>query len=200
MKSADVLRILHITRQTLVRYVKQEEIRVIRLPNGQYNYNDDDVYRKAGVKGERISVVYARVSTSKQKADLENQAETLISFCNKNGVKVSQVYKDVASGLNFDRKDFKILLEEVMSHKVSKLYITYKDRLTRVSFDLFKRLFAEFGCEIVVINENRAKSDEEEIFEDIKSMLHCFSMRMYSKRRKRKLELMGEDLRNETDI
>lgn len=64
----------------------------------------------------------------------------------------------------------------------------------------FGEIFAEFGCEIVVINENRAKSDEEEIFEDIISMLHCFSMRMYSKRRKRKLELMGEDLRNETDI
>lgn len=61
----------------------------------------------------------------------------------------------------------------------------------------FGEIFAEFGCEIVVINENRAKSDEEEKFED---MFHCFSMRMYSKRRKRKLELMGEDLRNETDI
>ena len=200
MKSAKVLKILHITRQTLVQYVKRKEIRVVLLPNGMYDYNDDDVYRKAGLASERMNVVYARVSTAKQKADLENQVEVLVNFCNKNGVKVNKTYKDVASGMNFDRKQFKILLNEILDFKVGKLYITYKDRLSRISFDMFKRLFSEFGCEVIVINDTDEKTDETEIFEEIISMLHCFSMRMYSRRRKRKLELIKEDLKNEISL
>ena len=200
MKSAKVLKILHITRQTLVQYVKRKEIRVVLLPNGTYDYNDDDVYRKAGLASERMNVVYARVSTAKQKADLEKQVEVLANFCNKNGVKVNKTYKDVASGMNFDRKQFKILLNEILDFKVGKLYITYKDRLSRISFDMFKRLFSEFGCEVIVINDTDEKTDETEIFEEIISMLHCFSMRMYSRRRKRKLELIKEDLKNEISL
>ena len=200
MKSAKVLKILHITRQTLVQYVKRKEIRVVLLPNGMYDYNDDDVYRKAGLASERMNVVYARVSTAKQKADLENQVEVLVNFCNKNGVKVNKTYKDVASGMNFDRKQFKVLLNEILDFKVGKLYITYKDRLSRISFDMFKRLFSEFGCEVIVINDTDEKTDETEIFEEIISMLHCFSMRMYSRRRKRKLELIKEDLKNEISL
>ena len=200
MKSAKVLKILHITRQTLVQYVKRREIRVVLLPNGTYDYNDDDVYRKAGLASERMNVVYARVSTAKQKADLEKQVEVLANFCNKNGVKVNKTYKDVASGINFDRKQFKVLLNEILDFKVGKLYITYKDRLSRISFDMFKRLFSEFGCEIIVINDTDEKTDETEIFEEIISMLHCFSMRMYSRRRKRKLELIKEDLKNEISL
>lgn len=200
MKSAKVLKILHITRQTLVQYVKRKEIRVVLLPNGTYDYNDDDVYRKAGLASERMNVVYARVSTAKQKADLENQVEVLVNFCNKNGVKVNKTYKDVASGMNFDRKQFKVLLNEILDFNVGKLYITYKDRLSRISFDMFKRLFSEFGCEVIVINDTDEKTDETEIFEEIISMLHCFSMRMYSRRRKRKLELIKEDLKNEISL
>ena len=200
MKSARVLKILHISRQTLVKYVHNKEIRVVELPNGFYDYNDDDVYRKAGLTNERLNVTYARVSTAKQKTDLANQEQTLINYCNKNGIKVNKSYKDVASGMNFDRKQFKLLLNDILSYKVGKLYITYKDRLSRVSFDMFHRLFAEFGCEIVVINDSDDKPDEAEIFEEIISMLHCFAMKMYSKRRKRKLEIVQEDLKNEISL
>lgn len=200
MKSARVLKILHISRQTLVKYVHNKEIRVVELPNGFYDYNDDDVYRKAGLANERLNITYARVSAAKQKTDLANQEQTLISYCNKNCIKIDKSYKDVASGMNFDRKQFKLLLDDILSYKVGKLYITYKDRLSRISFDMLQRLFAEFGCEIVVINDTEAKTDETEIFEEIISMLHCFAMKMYNKRRKRKLEIVREDLKNEISL
>lgn len=200
MKSAKVLKILHVSRQTLVQYVKKKDIRVVKLPNGTYDYNDDDVYRKAGLAAERMNVIYSRVSTAKQKTDLDNQEKTLIDYCNKNGVKVSKSYKDIASGMNFDRKQFRQLLDEILNFKVSRLYITYKDRLSRISFDMFKRLFGEFGCEIIVINDTDDKANETEIFEEIISMLHCFAMRMYSPRRKKKLEIMEEDLKNEVGL
>lgn len=200
MKSAKVLKLLHVSRATLVKYVKNKEIRVVELPNGFYEYNDEDVYRKAGLADKRFDVIYARVSTQKQKTDLQNQVKTLTEYCNKNGIKVSKFYQDVASGMNFDRKQFKILLDDVLSFKVSHIYVTYKDRLSRISFDMFRRLFSEFGCEIVVINDTEDKADETEIFEEIISVLHCFAMKMYSRRRKRKLELIKEDLKNEISL
>ena len=199
-KCKSVEDITHISRQTLVKYVQNKEIRVVELPNGFYDYNDDEVYRKAGLSNDRLNVTYARVSTAKQKTDLANQEQALISYCNKNGIKVNKTYKDVASGMNFDRKQFKLLLDDILSYKVAKLYITYKDRLSRISFDMFQRLFAEFGCEIVGINDSDDKADEAEIFEGISSLLHCCAMKMYSKRRKRKLEIVQEDLKNEISL
>ena len=65
---------------------------------------------------------------------------------------------------------------------------------------MFQRLFAEFGCEIVVLNDADDKSDEAEIFEEIIALLHCFAMKMYSKRRKQKLEIVQEDLKNEISL
>lgn len=202
MKSSKVLKILNISRQTLVKYVKNGDIRVLMKENKQYDYNEEDVYRKAGLSENRVNVVYARVSTLKQKKDLENQVETLINYCNANGVKVDKVYKDIASGMNFDRKQFRSMLEDVLNYRISSIYITYKDRFSRISFDMFERLFLEYNCKIIVINEveSTTEESEKEIFADIISMLHCFSMKMYSRRRKKKMELIKEDLDNELEL
>ena len=70
-----------------------------------------------------------------------------------NGIKISDVYSDIGSGINFDRKEFQRLIDDVINHKVSKIYVTYKDRLSRISFDMFKNMFENFNCEIVVLNE-----------------------------------------------
>lgn len=202
MKSSKVLKILNISRQTLTKYVKNGDIRVVMQTNKQYDYNEEDVYRKAGLSENRVNVVYARVSTPKQKKDLENQAETLVNYCNANGVKVDKMYKDIASGMNFDRKQFRSMLEDVLNYKIGSIYITDKDRFSRISFDMFERLFSEYNCKIVAINQadTVAEDDEKEIFSDIISMLHCFAMRMHSRGRKKKMELIEEDLKNELDL
>lgn len=202
MKASKVLKILNISRQTLTKYVKNGDIRVIQLANKQYDYNEEDVYRKAGLSEQRMSVVYARVSTPKQKKDLENQTRTLVDYCNANGVKVDKVYKDISSGMNFNRKQFRLMMDDILDYKVGCIYITYKDRFSRISFDMFERLFSEYNCKIIAINqaESTSEDDEKEIFADIISMLHCFAMKMYSKRRKKKMELIKEDLENDIDL
>ena len=82
------------------------------------------------------------------------------------------------------------MLDEIINYKVEKVIIIYRDRLSRVGFDLFKNLFEKFGTEIVVISDiGSTKLDSEEIFEDIISMLHCYSMKMYSKRKKSSIEV-----------
>lgn len=200
MKTDKVLDILKIHRQTLHRYVKTGKIKYKGLPSGHYDYDEDSVYKLAGLTEERKTVIYGRVSTQKQKKDLENQITLITEFSNKNGYKISKVYKDIASGISFDRKDFKSMLDEIIVHKIKTVIIKDKDRLTRVSFDMWKSLFEQFDCELIVVNDiDKNESIEKEIFEDIISMLHCFSMRMYSSRRKKKLQLTSEDLKNEIE-
>ena len=197
MKADKVLKILQVTRQTLLSYVKNGKIKATRLSNGYWDYDDDSVYEVAGLKDQRKIVIYNRVSTNNQKKSLENQIEANIKWANKNGYKVDKVYQDIASGLNFDRGDFKKMIMDVMKRKIKTIIVSHKDRFTRVSFDAWNEICKEFDCNIIIINQS--ENEENEIFQDIISLLHCFSMKMYSKRKRKKLELIEEDLKYETD-
>ncbi len=95
---------------------------------------------------------------------------------------------DVALGISFDkRKDFFVMLDEIINHKVEKVIIAYKDRLSRAGFELFVHLFKPYGTEIIVVSEVvNKKLDSEEIFKEIVSLLHCYSLKLYSKRQSNK--------------
>jgi len=195
LRSKDVLQLLRVTRQTLSKYVRDGKIHVRKLPNGHYDYDSDDVYAIFNKNVERKTCLYARASTAKQKPDLENQISMLKQFCFSNGFKVSCVYSDIASGISFEkRKDFFRLLDEVTAGRVEKVVITYKDRLSRVGFDLFYYLFQKYNCEIIVMSETGSqKLDSEEIFEEIIALLHCYSMKLYSRRKAKKIrEILQE--------
>lgn len=141
MKDSEVLQLLKITRPTLTKYVKEGKIKVIVKGNGQYDYDIDSVYRMLNKDIERKTYLYARVSTVKQKKDLENQIQLLKNYCFQNGLQINGIYTDVASGISFKkRKDFFIMLDDIIAGKVKKVVITYKDRLSRVGFELFSYL------------------------------------------------------------
>lgn len=185
MKAGEVLNTLGISRQTLMRYRRRGYIRAKELPNGRFEFNADDVF-KMKLKGKkRISLAYARVSTYKQKKDLKNQEEELREFAQAKGIELTKTYQDIASGISFkNRKNFFKLLDQVLKGEVKEVVITHKDRLSRVGFDLFKYLFDHFNTKIIIVSdEEDEKTDEQELFEEIISLLHCFSMRMYSHRR-----------------
>ncbi len=195
MKAKEALKILRISRQTLCNYHKRGLIKSETLPSGKFSYDEESVFKLINKDIPRNNVIYCRVSTNKQKKDLENQEEILNTFCQKNGIVINDVYKDIGSGINFDRKEFQRLVNDVVNYKVSKIYITYKDRLSRISFEMFKSLFENFSVQIIVLNEiNDEKLIEKEIFNEIISLIHCFSMKVYSNRRKEKLKLIEKDL------
>ena len=200
MKAKEVIKLLKISRPTLCKYLKTGLIKGTILPNGTYDYEKESVYKVFNKGIKRANVIYARVSTVKQKQDLENQVNLAEQFSIKNGLKISDVYKDIGSGINFDRKEFKRLLDNVVEHKIDKIIITYKDRLSRIGFDLFKGLFEKFNCEIIVINNiDNDQIIEKEIFNEIISLIHCFSMKVYSNRRKDKLKLIEQELKHEEE-
>lgn len=195
MKSKEVLELLQITRPTLTKYVKEGLIKINILPNGRYDYDKDSVYKLFNKGVERKTYIYARVSTPKQKADLENQIQMLKQFCFSNGYCISRVFSDIASGVSFEkRKDFFKMLDDVIAGKVERVVVTYKDRLSRIGFELFYHLFKKYNCEIVVMSEvGSEKLDSEEIFEEIISLLHCYSMKLYSKRKGQKIKKILEE-------
>ena len=190
MKAGEVLRILQITRPTLCKYAKEGIIKSVLRPNGIRDYDADSVYKFLNKDLERKIYIYARVSTSKQKSDLENQINLLKNFCFQNGIRISGIFSDIAGGISFEKRDnFFQMLDEILAGKVKSVIITYKDRLSRVGFELFSRLFRKFGCEITVISEvGSEKLDSQEIFEEIVSMLHCYSMKMYSSRKNKVIQ------------
>ena len=192
MKRFEVIKILKLTPRYLWSLTNKGIIKTTKLPSGRLVYDEASVYKYIGrnKKSNEINVIYSRVSTSKQKNDLNNQVENLEKYCLSNGFKVHNIFKDVSSSINFEsRKSFFTLLELVFEGEVARVFISYKDRLSRIGFDFFVKLFRQFGTEIIVVNETtNEKLASEEIFEEIITLIHCFSMKHYSKRKIAKLK------------
>ncbi|MHB1663439.1 MAG: IS607 family transposase [Thermoplasmataceae archaeon] len=194
MKAEEVLNLLQISRKTLHVYSHNGRIRYTVIPNKRYDYNEEDVYKILNKDVKRKTVLYARVSTHKQKDDLQNQIDQMKQWCFMNGFTINAIYSDVASGISFEkRKGFFDMLDEIMDNRVEKVVITYKDRLSRIGFELFTYLFRKYRTEIVVISEvGSTKLDSDEVLDEIASMLHCYSMKMHSKRGDHSIEVSYE--------
>lgn len=195
MKAKEVLQILRVTRPTLTKYVKEGLIKVTVKGNGQYDYDSDSVYKLLNKDIERKTYVYARVSTLKKKKDLENQVNLLKTFCFQNGYVLNGVYQDIASGISFEkRKEFFDLLDEVLAGKVKRVIITYKDRLSRVGFELFSYLFAKHGCELIVMSEvGSTELDREEVFDDVVHLIESYSLNLNKKSINKTIKELFED-------
>lgn len=197
MKANEVLRTLRITRPTLSRYVKDGIIKINILASGRYDYDKESVFAFLNKEFKRKHVIYGRVSTRKQIQDLDNQIDTIKQFCIAKGIEVGDVYKDIGSGINFERKEFERLLEDIINLEIDTVYITYRDRLSRISFNMFKNLFAKFGVNIVVLNDTEdTQTLENEVIKEIIDLIHCFSMKVFSPRRRKKLKKIEEIVKN----
>ena len=199
MKAKDVLKILNITRPTLTKYIKENKIKVDSVINGQYVYNDESVYSLIGLKKEkqnRLNVIYARVSNPPKKY-LDEQLKRLINFCSEKGITVDKEYFDIKSGMNFERDQFKDLIQEIVKGNIELIVIENKDRLCRFGFDLFNEFCKYFKTKIIVVNDLSEKNFEQELTEDLISIIHYFSMKSYSHRRK--LNKIKKELENDND-
>ncbi len=188
MKAKEVRHILGITAATLNSYIKQQKIRYVKINSNHYIYNDDDVYRMVGVKKEkhkRVNVSYSRVSNQPRKNDLKEQSNRIYEFSMRNGLTIDQQFDDIKSGISFDRKGFSSMLKMIIKGKIETIVIENKDRLCRFGFELLQELFRYYGTKILVINnEIQNKSYEQELTDDLISIIHYFSMKSYSNRRK----------------
>lgn len=197
-KPGDVAKILGVTIRTVQNYDEQGILKFERnnkkrrfisrenlvkyLLENDFVYDDENLNKK--------DVVYARVSSNeqKQKGDLDRQALYIIE--NIPNLQNVVVMKEVGSGLNDKRKELNKLLEMVLNDEVNKVYITYKDRLTRFGFNYIENVCNYKGVEIVVLNKNNNFDIERELVDDMMNLIASFSGKLYgiraSKNRKGK--------------
>lgn len=181
-----------ITGPTLMHWRQQGLINIKQFSSRKILYDIDSFQEDSSVSiQKRRNLIYARVSSSKQTEDLNRQIESLKSYCNSIGIIPNAIYKDIGSGMNEDRKELNMLITEVLRGDVDKVFISFKDRLTRFGFKYFKNLFERFNTEIVILDEfeESNKTFQDELTEDLISIIHHYSMKLYSNRRKKFKEI-----------
>jgi putative resolvase len=186
MRSKEALKVLGVSRVSLYNYVKNGVIKVTKLKNGYYEYDNKSIYDFIG-KRNRKHVIYARVSTVKQKNDLQRQINFITSYCESNKIKIDTIYDEIESGISLDRPKFQEMLDDIVNGNTQTVYISYKDRLSRLSFLTLSSIFKKFNTNIVIVSDmihkTGIKSDDMELYEDLLSMMHYFTTKTYSLRK-----------------
>ena len=178
-KPKDFAELLGISVKTLQRWDREGILKANRTPTDRRYYTYNQYLQFKGIDTEndiRQIVIYARVSTRDQKDDLQDQVSFLRQFCNARGVIVDQCIEEYGSGLNCNRKKWNQLLDEVMEQTIKTIIVTHKDRFIRFGYDWFEKFCMKFNTTIV---NNEELSPQEELVQDIVSILHVFSCRLY---------------------
>ena len=206
-KPKEFAELLNVTVKTLQRWDREKTLVANRTPTNRRYYTYDQYSQFKGIGRDADSrkiVIYTRVSTRNQADDLENQVDFLQNYVNAKGLIVDEVIRDYGSGLNYNRKKWNQLLGEVMENKVKMIFVSHKDRFVRFGFDWFERFCNKFNVEIVVVKNDKL-SPHEELVQDIVSILHVFSCRLYGLRKYKK-QIEGDETiakgiqdRNSTD-
>ena len=206
-KPKEFAELLNVTVKTLQRWDREKTLVANRTPTNRRYYTYDQYLQFKGIGRDADSrkiVIYTRVSTRNQADNLENQVDFLQNYVNAKGLIVDEVIRDYGSGLNYNRKKWNQLLGEVMENKVKMIFVSHKDRFVRFGFDWFEKFCNKFNVEIVVVKNDKL-SPHEELVQDIVSILHVFSCRLYGLRKYKK-QIEGDETiakgiqdRNSTD-
>ena len=197
-RPGEVAKILGVTARTITNYADAGKLAVERGEAGQRVISRTELIRYLDSRGlvtsddGRKDAVYARVSTHKQaeRGDLDRQVNDILAYAALKNPHELIVLKEVGSGLNDNRKQLSKLLKMVLTGEISRIFINYKDRLTRFGFNYIEQVCKHVGTEIVVISsETQDKSMQEELAEDLCAIIHSFSGKLYGMRGKTKKKL-----------
>jgi predicted site-specific integrase-resolvase len=175
--------------RTLWRRINEGKLQIIRSETGRVfvEVNDD-------VKPYKLNVcIYARISSSENKDNLERQKERLINYCNAKGYKVSQIITEIGSGIDDERKKLeKILLDK----SINLIVVEHKDRLARFGLNYIQKLLELDNRKIEIINPQT--NDEDDLMQDFVSIITSFTARLYGKKRSKRLtEKIIKELSND---
>ena len=197
-KPKEFAELLNVSVLTLQRWDNTGKLKAHRTPTNRRYYTYEQYQKYMGItNSSKKTVIYTRVSTSNQKDDLKNQVEFLRQYANAKGIIVDTVIEDYGSGLNYNRKQWNKLIDECMTNEIGTIIITHKDRFIRFGFDWFEKFLNKFGVKFIIVN-NESLSPQEELVQDIISILHVFSCRIYGLRKYK--EKIKEDIEVEKSI
>jgi predicted site-specific integrase-resolvase len=180
-----------ISYRTALRWFKSGMIKGYQAPSGTIIITTDE---QSVLQTQKVAI-YARVSSTENKSNLESQAERLVSYCTAKGYQVVKVVKEIGSGVNDSRPKFLALLED---QSINLIVVEHKDRGTRFGFRYIETLLRVQGRGIEVVNQ--AENGTEDLLADLISIIYSFCARLYGQRRaKRKTEKIVAELEKGED-
>jgi predicted site-specific integrase-resolvase len=189
IKIGEAAKLLGVSIQTLRRWEESGYLVPKREGKGKTRYyHVDQLIGKKAVEND-LTIAYARVSSHDQIEDLKRQAETLAIYCTRQGWNF-QVIQDLGSGMNYQKKGLKILLNLILEGKLARLVLTHKDRLLRFGAELIFTLCEERQVEVILINKGEEVSFEEELAQDVLEIITVFSARLYGSRSRKNKKLI----------
>ena len=197
-KAAEFARLAGVSVKTLQRWDRDGKLKpASRTPGNRRLYTQEQLntllHRQPAE--QRVTVAYLRVSSQAQKPDLANQRKALEQFCIAKGLPVDEWLTEIGGGLNFKRPKFLALVDRILQGEIGTLVIAHKDRLARFGYDLLMQLCESQGCQLVVLN-TESLSPKQEMVQDLMTITHCFSARLYGLRNYQKA--MEKALKDDT--
>jgi len=178
----------NLSSTTLLRWEKKGQLHPIKTTGGHRRYKESELMVALGFtentpRGGRCAL-YARVSTQKQadSGNLDRQLGRLKEIAKRRGYAVVAEYKEIASGMNENRKQLAQLMDSVTDGKIDIVLVEYRDRLARFGFKYLNRYFQQFRVIINEVDDRPAKEPQEELVEDMIAIVTSFSARLYGKR------------------
>lgn len=185
MKLSDYAKKVGVTYRTAWNWFKSGNLDAIQMPGGTIIVKDD-------INKAEYIIIYARVSSSENKTNLDSQADRLTQYAIARGYKIKEVVKEIGSGVNDNRQKLQKILRD---GKATKIVVEHKDRLTRFGFNYLITLLGKQGCVIEVVND--AGNDRDDLMQDLISIITSMCARYYGLRRsKRKTDKIIQELRN----
>jgi len=173
----DAKSLLGVTTKTIQKWDKEGKIKIIRTIGGRRRVPLSEIERLQGIRSHNLQIIgYARVSSATQKDDLQTQVQLL----NQRGI--THILTDIGSGLNEKRRSYRKLIQLILTHQLQKIVVTYPDRLTRFGFTTFQQFCASYGTQVEVLNDTLYKSPQEELVQDLITIIAHFSGKLYGLR------------------
>ena len=194
-------KILGVSAQTLRNWDKNGKLHPHHTTASGYRYYSQEQLNKVlhiKPKNERITIGYCRVSSKKQKDDLERQVENVRTYLLAQG-QPFEIICDIGSGINYKKKGLQELIKRISENKVEKVVILYKDRLLRFGFELVEYLALLHHCEIEVI-DNTEKTQQQELVEDLVQIITVFSCKLQGKQAHRAKKMIQELVQDDKDV
>jgi putative resolvase len=184
-KINEFAKLVGVSAHTVRRWEKEGRLTVARTLTNQRYFTDQDVQRVLRLRLEskpKQCVIYCRVSSPSQKDDLASQVDAMEAFSTARGLVVSETVKEIAGGMNMSRPKFLGVVFGIINGEIGTLVIAHKDRLARFGFELIENLADNYGCKIIVANQEKLSS-QQEMVEDLMAIIHTFSCRLYGLRK-----------------
>jgi putative resolvase len=183
---------LGVSPQTLRRWEREGRgVPFQKTVGGQRRYDLAKLHFQDGLQleKEQLTLGYARVSCHDQKEDLQRQEKLLELFCASHGWSF-EIITDLGSGMNYNKRGLKKLLNKILDNEISRLVLTHKDRLLRFGSELIFALCETKGIEVILINKGCEPSFEEELASDVLEIITVFSARLYGSRSQKNKKLI----------